>query len=194
MKTMIDSMKSLLLWIVFNWFDVQNEHIKVVWTATVSCTDLLENDTEGVYWWEKFTYQVLIFSKKAFSSYGSYTVWKTPLTYCVLGFWQFAKFTELAQFQKTCFLPKLWFEPFIQMLFAKSYSYFVCKILLNITISIIFHLIIQYRAGRVRLLVLFRIFMNNTETLNYKTLKISQAKRVSAMGMGLWKQLNKHII
>ena len=153
--------------------------LKVVWTATVSCTDLLENDTEGVYWWEKFTYQVLIFSKKAFSSYGSYTVWKTPLTYCVLGFWQFAKFTELAQFQKTCFLPKLWFEPFIQMLFAKSYSYFVCKIPLNITISIIFHLIIQYRAGRVRLLVLFRIFLKysrNTKLQNFENFPSQEGK------------------
>ena len=60
--------------------------IKVACSATVTCSDLLENDIKCVYWQDSPTCQVSIFSKKPFLSNGILCYPKSPLTYCVLGF------------------------------------------------------------------------------------------------------------
>ena len=57
--------------------------LKVAWSATVSCSDLLENDIKCVYWQDNPTCQVSIFSKKPFLSNGILCNPKFPLTYYV---------------------------------------------------------------------------------------------------------------
>ena len=57
--------------------------LKVAWSATVTCSDLLENDIKCVYWQDNPTCQVSIFSKKPFLSNGILCNPKFPLTYCV---------------------------------------------------------------------------------------------------------------
>ena len=57
--------------------------IKVAWSATVTCSDLLENDIKCVYWQDNPTRQVSFFSKKPFLSNGILCNPKFPLTYCV---------------------------------------------------------------------------------------------------------------
>ena len=111
--------------------------LKVAGTATVSCTDFIENHTGCVYWWEKLTCQVLIFSKQYFLSYGYFSVRKTPLTYCVLGFWQLAKFTEFTKFLKTPFLEKWSFGPFIYIVSCSFWCHSVGKASYKIMICII---------------------------------------------------------
>ena len=66
--------------IVGMWSEQTN---KVAWLATVSCSDLLENDIKCVYWQDNPTCQVSIFSKKPFLSNGILCNPKSPLTYCV---------------------------------------------------------------------------------------------------------------
>ena len=132
---------------------------KVAPSATVSCTDFLENHLGCVYWWEKMTCQVLIFSQKSFLSYGSFSDLKNPLTYCVLGFWQLAKFTEFAKFLKTSFLEKWWFRPFIYVVFWRLWCYFVGKASCKTTIYIILQPLLQYGGQRMRMLVPFYLFL-----------------------------------
>ena len=51
---------------LYCWATHASLYLKVAWSATVSCSDLLENDINCVYWQDNPTYQVSIFSKKPF--------------------------------------------------------------------------------------------------------------------------------
>ena len=90
---------------------VQKE-LKVAWSAMVSCSDLLENDIKCVYWQDNPTCQVSIFSKVPFMSNGILCNPKSPLTYCVLGFWHSAKFYIFAVFLKAWLIYKSSFKDF----------------------------------------------------------------------------------
>ena len=86
---------------------------KVAWSATMSCSDLLENDIKCVYWQDNPTCQVSIFSKKLFLSNGIFCNPKFPLTYCVKGFWHSAKFSIFAVFLKAWLIYKSSFKGFV---------------------------------------------------------------------------------
>ena len=56
---------------------------KVAWSATVSCSDLLENDTKCVYWQDNPTCQVSIFPKSRFWVMAFYVIQNSHwLTVC----------------------------------------------------------------------------------------------------------------
>ena len=72
--------------------------IKVVLSAIVTRTDLVQILMRCWYWWKKYACQVSIFSKKAFWRYWTFCGYKLPLTLYRDWFWHHRKGAKIWAF------------------------------------------------------------------------------------------------